>query len=59
MIAFFHYSPIDILSVCLPPSTLMFSSYEEQEWLRKETDEVCCMFGIFLVVFFIFSFSFQ
>ncbi|XP_049392810.1 putative 1-phosphatidylinositol-3-phosphate 5-kinase FAB1C [Solanum stenotomum] len=42
MIAFFRYSPIDILSVCLPPSTLMFSSYEEQDWLRKETDELLC-----------------
>ncbi|KAJ8562964.1 hypothetical protein K7X08_031416 [Anisodus acutangulus] len=42
MIAFFRYSPIDILSVRLPPSTLVFSSYKEQEWLRKETDELLC-----------------
>ncbi|XP_055800606.1 putative 1-phosphatidylinositol-3-phosphate 5-kinase FAB1C [Solanum dulcamara] len=42
MIAFFRYSPIEILSVCLPPSTLAFSSYKEQEWLRKETDELLC-----------------
>ncbi|MCD7450593.1 hypothetical protein HAX54_007389 [Datura stramonium] len=42
MIAFFRYSPIDILSVRLPPSTLVFSSYKEQEWLQKETDELLC-----------------
>nr|XP_016440438.1 PREDICTED: putative 1-phosphatidylinositol-3-phosphate 5-kinase FAB1C [Nicotiana tabacum] len=41
-IAFFRYSPIDILSVRLPPSTLDFSSYTEKEWLRKETAELLC-----------------
>ncbi|OIT05556.1 PREDICTED: putative 1-phosphatidylinositol-3-phosphate 5-kinase FAB1C [Nicotiana attenuata] len=41
-IAFFRYSPIDILSVRLPPSTLDFSSYTEQEWLQKETAELLC-----------------
>ncbi|KAF3630147.1 putative 1-phosphatidylinositol-3-phosphate 5-kinase FAB1C [Capsicum annuum] len=42
MIAVFRYSPIYILSVHLPPSTLVFSSYKEQEWLQKETDELLC-----------------
>lgn len=40
MVAFFRYSPIDILSVRLPPLTLEFSGYTEQEWLRKEAAEV-------------------
>ncbi|XP_060184973.1 putative 1-phosphatidylinositol-3-phosphate 5-kinase FAB1C [Lycium barbarum] len=42
MIAFFRYSPIDILSVRLPPSILEFSNYKEQEWLLKETEELLC-----------------
>ncbi|WOK96156.1 hypothetical protein Cni_G04863 [Canna indica] len=36
MVAFFHYSPVDILSVCLPPSVLDFSNHVQQEWLRQE-----------------------
>lgn len=43
MVAFFQYSPIDILSVHLPPSKLEFN-VPQQEWLRKEaavlTDKV-------------------
>lgn len=43
MVAFFRYSPIDILSVHLPPSKLEFN-VPQQEWLRKEaavlTDKV-------------------
>ncbi|XP_018733285.2 putative 1-phosphatidylinositol-3-phosphate 5-kinase FAB1C isoform X1 [Eucalyptus grandis] len=43
MVAFFRYSPIDILSVHLPPSKLEFNGLQ-QEWLRKEaaalTDKV-------------------
>nr|XP_016464783.1 PREDICTED: putative 1-phosphatidylinositol-3-phosphate 5-kinase FAB1C isoform X1 [Nicotiana tabacum] len=42
MVAFFRYSPIDILSVRLPPLTLEFSGYTEQEWLRKEAAELLC-----------------
>ncbi|CAN4124939.1 unnamed protein product [Withania somnifera] len=42
MVAFFRYSPIDILSVRLPPLALEFSGYIEQEWLRKEAAELLC-----------------
>lgn len=42
MVAFFRYSPIDILSVRLPPLTLEFSGYTEKEWLRKEAAELLC-----------------
>ncbi|KAL0372702.1 UNVERIFIED_CONTAM: putative 1-phosphatidylinositol-3-phosphate 5-kinase FAB1C [Sesamum calycinum] len=40
MVAFFRYSPINILSVRLPPSILEFSSPKEQSWLRKEASEL-------------------
>lgn len=40
MIAFFRYSPIDILSVHLPPSVLEFNGLVQQEWIRKEAEEV-------------------
>ncbi|XVE74717.1 hypothetical protein DITRI_Ditri12bG0039900 [Diplodiscus trichospermus] len=39
MVAFFRYSPIDILSVHLPPSVLEFSDVQ-QEWIRKEAAEL-------------------
>ncbi|KAL7001012.1 1-phosphatidylinositol-3-phosphate 5-kinase [Sarracenia purpurea var. burkii] len=39
MVAFFRYSPIDILSVRLPPSMLEFNGYGQHEWIRKETTE--------------------
>ncbi|OWM86229.1 hypothetical protein CDL15_Pgr011053 [Punica granatum] len=40
MVAFFRYSPIDILSVCLPPSMLEFNSQVQQKWLKKEAGEL-------------------
>lgn len=40
MVAFFRYSPIDILSVHLPPSVLRFEGHVENEWIRKEAAEV-------------------
>ncbi|KAK1380726.1 1-phosphatidylinositol-3-phosphate 5-kinase [Heracleum sosnowskyi] len=40
MVAFFRYSPIDILSVCLPPSVLEFIPHSQQDWLKKETSEL-------------------
>ncbi|KAK8522611.1 hypothetical protein V6N13_115570 [Hibiscus sabdariffa] len=40
MVAFFRYSPIDILSVHVPPSTLEFSGNMQQEWIRKEAAEL-------------------
>ncbi|XP_038714940.1 putative 1-phosphatidylinositol-3-phosphate 5-kinase FAB1C isoform X2 [Tripterygium wilfordii] len=39
MVAFFRYSPIDILSVYLPPSVLEFNLIQ-QEWTRKEAAEL-------------------
>ncbi|KAL1806966.1 hypothetical protein ACET3Z_030034 [Daucus carota] len=40
MVAFFRYSPIDILSVRLPPSVLEFIPHSQQDWLKKETAEL-------------------
>ncbi|KAB1208192.1 putative 1-phosphatidylinositol-3-phosphate 5-kinase FAB1C [Morella rubra] len=40
MVAFFRYSPIDILSVHLPPSVLDFNGHVQHEWLRKEAAEL-------------------
>ncbi|KAL3654471.1 hypothetical protein CASFOL_004152 [Castilleja foliolosa] len=40
MIAFFRYSPINILSVRLPPSVLEFSGPGEQSWIRNESNEL-------------------
>lgn len=39
MVAFFRYSPIDILSVCLPPLVMEFDQIQE-EWISKESREV-------------------
>ncbi|KAK6122337.1 hypothetical protein DH2020_043957 [Rehmannia glutinosa] len=40
MIAFFQYSPINILSVHLPPSILEFCGPGEQSWTKKEASEL-------------------
>ncbi|CAM8947538.1 unnamed protein product [Rhodiola kirilowii] len=40
MVAFFRYSPINILSVHLPPPVLMFKSDIQQEWITKEANEL-------------------
>ncbi|XP_071741165.1 putative 1-phosphatidylinositol-3-phosphate 5-kinase FAB1C [Rutidosis leptorrhynchoides] len=40
MVVFFRYSPIDILSVRLPPSVLQFSGHVQQSWLKKELAEL-------------------
>ncbi|MCI35596.1 1-phosphatidylinositol-3-phosphate 5-kinase FAB1B-like, partial [Trifolium medium] len=39
MVACFRYASIDLHSVYLPPSKLEFS-YDSQDWLQKEADEV-------------------
>ncbi|KAJ6427185.1 hypothetical protein OIU84_022730 [Salix udensis] len=39
MVACFRYASINVLTVCLPPSRVDFS-FENQEWMQKETDEV-------------------
>nr|GMD16700.1 putative 1-phosphatidylinositol-3-phosphate 5-kinase FAB1C [Ipomoea batatas] len=40
MVAIFRYSPINILSVRLPPSILEFNSKAEQAWTRREAAEL-------------------
>ncbi|XP_062191720.1 putative 1-phosphatidylinositol-3-phosphate 5-kinase FAB1C [Phragmites australis] len=40
MVAFFRYSPVDILSVNLPPSVLDFNCRSPQEWLKKVAIEI-------------------
>ncbi|CAE5963743.1 unnamed protein product [Arabidopsis arenosa] len=40
MVAFFRYSPINILTVLLPPSMLEFNSHPQQEWIRTEATEL-------------------
>ncbi|KAK4430292.1 putative 1-phosphatidylinositol-3-phosphate 5-kinase FAB1C [Sesamum alatum] len=40
MVALFRYSPINILSVRLPPSVLEFGGPSEQSWIRKEAYEL-------------------
>ncbi|KAI3497845.1 hypothetical protein L1887_33429 [Cichorium endivia] len=40
MVVFFRYSPIDILSVRLPPSVLQFTGHVQQDWLKKEVSEL-------------------
>ncbi|KAE9607293.1 putative 1-phosphatidylinositol-3-phosphate 5-kinase [Lupinus albus] len=39
MVAFFRYSPIDVLSVRLPPSVLEFG-HIQHEWIRNEAGEL-------------------
>ncbi|XP_077241161.1 putative 1-phosphatidylinositol-3-phosphate 5-kinase FAB1C [Tasmannia lanceolata] len=46
-VAFFRYSPIDILSVHLPPSMLEFNGQIHPEWFRRETTEVANKIEIF------------
>ncbi|KAL8241859.1 hypothetical protein R6Q59_012161 [Mikania micrantha] len=40
MVAFFRYSPINVLSVHLPPSVLQFGDHFQQDWLKKEVEEL-------------------
>ncbi|OVA14539.1 FYVE zinc finger [Macleaya cordata] len=40
MVAFFRYSPIDILSVRLPPSMLEFNGQVQLEWVKREAAEL-------------------
>ena len=41
MVAVFRYSPVDILSVNLPPSVLDFAYPVAQDWLIEEAGDVC------------------
>ncbi|GAB2279995.1 hypothetical protein Dimus_014632 [Dionaea muscipula] len=40
MVTFFRYTPIQILSVCLPPSMLYFPDHSKLEWIKKEAVEL-------------------
>ncbi|CAO2828502.1 unnamed protein product [Amaranthus hypochondriacus] len=40
MVAFFHYSPIDILTVHLPPSMLEYNGQSTQGWMNREIEEL-------------------
>ncbi|KAF6149834.1 hypothetical protein GIB67_010908 [Kingdonia uniflora] len=40
MVSFFRYAPIDILSVCLPPSRMEFKNQVPQKWMKKESIEL-------------------
>uniref|UniRef100_A0A0E0LV19 1-phosphatidylinositol-3-phosphate 5-kinase n=1 Tax=Oryza punctata TaxID=4537 RepID=A0A0E0LV19_ORYPU len=40
MVAFFRYSPVDILSVNLPPSVLDFNCCSRQDWMRRMAVEI-------------------
>ena len=52
MVAFFWYSPIDILSVHLPPSVLEFNGHVQYEWTRKEAAEVFMNLKFYLHSYF-------
>jgi hypothetical protein len=39
-VAFFRYSPVDILSVNLPPSVLCFNCHSPQDWTKTVAVEV-------------------
>ncbi|XP_078440795.1 FORMS APLOID AND BINUCLEATE CELLS 1C isoform X2 [Wolffia australiana] len=40
MVAFIHYSPVNILSVHLPSSVLKFASQRHQEWFKREAGQI-------------------
>ncbi|KAL9664784.1 hypothetical protein QQ045_020192 [Rhodiola kirilowii] len=40
MVAFFRYSPIDILSVHLPPSLIEFDNHIQDAWIKKQAAEL-------------------
>lgn len=51
MVAKFKYSTVAIYNVSVPPQKLEFSNSIRQEWLRKETENVCLpLYPIFCFV---------
>lgn len=40
MVAFFRYSPIEILTVHLPPSMIEFDNHIQDDWIQKQAAEV-------------------
>ncbi|KAK9115379.1 hypothetical protein Syun_022176 [Stephania yunnanensis] len=40
MVAFFRYSPIDFLTISLPPLVLDFNVHVHQEWAKREAEEL-------------------
>lgn len=51
MVAFFRYSPVDILSVNLPPSVLCFNRHSPQDWTKMVAVEVCDFLKFMIVMF--------
>lgn len=51
MVACFRYASIDVHSVYLPPAKIEFN-YDNQDWIKKEANEVRLMDILFLYYFF-------
>ncbi len=49
MVAMFKYSTAAIYTVSVPPQKLEFSNSIRQDWLRKETENVCLFYTHFSV----------
>jgi len=49
MVAVFRYSSVTTYTVSMPPQKLEFGGAIKQEWLLKETETVCSIFGHFHV----------
>ncbi len=52
MVAVFRYSPVDILSVNLPPAVLDFTYPMAQDWIIKDAADVCSLTFSFVFFFF-------
>jgi 1-phosphatidylinositol-3-phosphate 5-kinase len=49
MVAMFKYSSVTTYTISVPPQKLEFSGAMKQEWLLKETENVCSIFRHFHV----------
>jgi len=47
MVAMFRYSSVTTYTVSMPPQKLEFNGAMKQEWLLKETKNVCFLLGYF------------
>lgn len=47
--AVFRYSPVDILSVSLPPSVMDFTNRVPLEWVREQIAEVLLYFSYYTI----------
>ena len=46
MVAVLRYSPVSTYAVDVPPHKLEFSNSIRQESLKKEMENVCCLFNL-------------